>query len=424
MTRRGFLFGSLGATALFLGAASFGASKCSSRETAIFPSEFDGALYGGSGANALGLAPLAVANEAVFTTDQCQLLENRDEVVELTKSVALPYGTLVWADSDEVAACLLPCETSSPLTEVGLITLSDGKMDRVLRKAVTEEAGFEIYDVRANTKGIVWLEANIHKGDWRIYTAPTNGKREITGAPSKIAGGFWEWSCPTIVLNGDYVFWQTAPRKDSVIAKEPSFIMRAPIGGTEKDVITLLAHPGKFACEISPSEEGIVIASLVEGSKNQYQLLNVDGAGGEILKQIVLPQTMKPTYAAHGKTGFSFAFENIYAMGGGISNLGTYTPVGGNTSGEWFRFAKTPFATPAWSGNHFLVKSTSVVAGIDLAAKRYFIISPEYATQGFGEHLATQGTREQFVTFSNIDYTPLNSKHVNQCTMRVWRLKS
>ena len=39
----------------------------------------------------------------------------------------MPYGTLVWANSETYAACLLPTENSSPLTQAAVLSLSSGQ---------------------------------------------------------------------------------------------------------------------------------------------------------------------------------------------------------------------------------------------------------------------------------------------------------
>ena len=70
-------------------------------------------------------------------------------------SAKLPFGTLVWCSDDAVAACLLPTETAKPLAEVGLLDLSSAECTTIIEHAVGEAEGFEIYDVRANSAGVM-----------------------------------------------------------------------------------------------------------------------------------------------------------------------------------------------------------------------------------------------------------------------------
>ena len=73
----------------------------------------------------------------------------------------LPYGSLVWANDDDLAACLLPTDTGKPLTQVALLSLSSGNSTVVLEQAVGSDEGFEIYDVRATSSGLIWAEADL-----------------------------------------------------------------------------------------------------------------------------------------------------------------------------------------------------------------------------------------------------------------------
>lgn len=420
ISRRGFVVGACGVAAAAVGATTFGVSRCTSAREAAEAARLDPAAVGIAGATVVDEPSISVADDAVFTTDDCELLESTDGILNKVAQASLPYGTMLWASDSNVAACLLPCETSTPLTEVGLLSLADGSTSKVLEGAVGAAEGFEIYDVRANSNGIAWMEADILNGQWRLYTAALN-KHALTGDARIAAEGNAEWNCPTIALSANNVFWQLSPKKSGSAKGEPSTIMRAPFGSSKDDAMMLLATNGAFPCDMSPTPEGIVVASLVNDTKSTYQILHIDGSGGEVTDQLVLPQTMKPTYASYGGGRFSFAFEGIYSTGGGISNLGTYTPATTDSAGDWFRFPRTPFTTPAWTSDWFLVKSTNAVAGVDPASKRYFTIKPENATQGYGEFLATQGTADRFVTYSNIDYTPLNGERINECNVRIWQ---
>ena len=174
---------------------------------------------------------------------------------------------------------------------------------------------------------------------------------------------------------------------------------------------------------------------------------------------------MKPLEAGFGDTGFTFSFESIYNYGGGIANLGTYTPAGevstgvlsegaanpnGSSSTEeeprtlaennalsaastakfnalsysgstWFRFPRTPSAAPSWCGNWFMVKSTSAVCGIDFANKQYFAFDVEDGATDYGDYLASSGSTSHVVTYSNIDHTPLGGTQIKQCLVRIWQ---
>ena len=65
--------------------------------------------------------------------------------------------------------------------------------------------------------------------------------------------------------------------------------------------------------------------------------------------------------------------------GDGISNLGTDTPMAPVTPYHysdlpWFRFGRTPSATPAWNGDWFVVKSARAICGAHFASRTFFMI--------------------------------------------------
>lgn len=425
ISRRGFVFGALGvAAAAAVGGGVFAATQCSRNDT---PSDGAATSSGAASADASGLSPISVSQDAVFTNEDCTSMENRDEAVRMVAQARLPYGTILTADDDSVAACLLPCETSTPLTKVGLLSFDTGQMTCVLEGAVGGNDGFEIYDVRANTQGVVWTECDILSGTWRVYSAALSGGSgaPAIGTPALAAEGNAEWDTPSLTVSGDYAFWQVCPAKDGPRKKEPSTLMRVTFGAGEDDAKAVIESNGRMACAPSSTPTGVALAPRADIKGTSYQLTHIDASSGEITDAMLLPASMKPTYVAYGDTGFSFAFEDIYNYGDGIANLGTYTSTaaGGapDGSGEWFRFSRTPLTEPAWCGTWFIVKSTSVVAGVDMAGRRLFSISPENATQGYGEFLASSGSGKRFATYSNIDYTPLSGNKITECNVRIWQ---
>lgn len=377
---------------------------------------------------------LSVAESDVFTNEQCEAIDGPEGVLRLVSQAHLPYGTMLWAD-DDLAACLLPQPTSNPLTKVGILAFATGEVATVLDSAIGAQEGFQIYDVRANSHGAVWTEADILNGTWRVYTArlagssgaPAGGTTGTAASsaswslesPALAAEGNSAWEMPYIAVAGDYAFWQLMPERKGSAKSQDSAIMRIPFGGASEEAKAVLETDGRMACALTGNSNGITAAPRIVGDTSHYQIVHIDASSGIVDDYIVLPSSMKPTYIAYGDTGFSFAFEGIYSNGDGISNLGTYTPTGQNDSG-WFRYSRTPYTAPAWCGPWFLVKSTNVVAAVDLKGRKIFSLEPEHVTQGYGEFLASSGSGKRFATYSNIDYTPLNGQRINECNVRVW----
>lgn len=474
ISRRGFLYGAgalaAGAAISSLGCASGGNSSASSDSNPqIVGVEAPDEELAQKLSNVdtidtqIGsVAVLSVAENCVFTTENCDFVKKTSKKMKRVSRAHLPYGTLVWANDDNVAACLLPSDTATPLTKIGLLYLSTGNLYTVRESAVAQKEGFHIYDVRANSNGVAWVEANILDGKWRIYTARIADGGSKLEKPQMAEEGDNAWETPSIAVSGDYAFWQLSPTPSTSSKDSTSMLMRVRFGGSEEDSKCIYEAPGRMPCTPTPSESGVAIApkaNLESGSGSYYQLTHINADSGIVDSALALPSSMKPNYVAYGPTGFSFSFESIYNYGGGISNLGTYVPSGkdapvydaslnetagdagsnsdnmavasdaettgaspkkGEAFGEWFRFPRSPYTTPAWTNKLFLVKSTSVVAGIDLASRQYVSIEPEYALQGYGEYLASEGPLDRIVTFANIDYTPVGGDHIRECSVRVW----
>ena len=363
---------------------------------------------------------LSVSEDSVFTTDDCEYIEELEPRLSMVSQKSLPYGTMVWADDDNVACCLLPCDTSDPLTQVGMLSLLSGDLSMVLEGAIGASEGFQIFDARLNSSGAIWIEADILNGKWRVYTAVLTGGRPVS--PQVAAEGNADWEMPSIAVSGSYAFWQMVPVKDGAASEESSALMRIPFGTRMDEAKCVLESEGRFACAPSSTSTGIAAAPRADKPNVYYELTHIDAESGMVTDTLLLPPSMKPTFVAYGSTGFSFAFEDIYSYGEGISNLGTYTAAVGDVDGEWLRFTRTPFTAPAWSGGLFFVKSTSVVAVIDPVTRTYYTIQPENAMQGYGEFLASSGSVQNVVTYSNIDYTPLNKSRIYECNVRVWRV--
>lgn len=361
---------------------------------------------------------IEVSQESVFTTDDCEYIESLEGTLTMASQMSLPYGTIVWADDPNVACCLLPCETSNPLTQVGMLALSSGELATVLENAIGANDGFQIYDARLNSNGAIWLESDILNGKWRVYTGRLSSG--VITSPQIAAEGDSAWEMPSIAVSGNYGFWQLMPVKEGPASDESSLLMRIPFGAEMEQAKSVLESNGRMACPLSTTQGGVVAAPRASVKGVYYELAYVDAESGQVQDTLILPASMKPTFVSYGDTGFSFAFEDIYAYGDGISNLGTYTPALGDVDGEWLRFGRTPFTAPAWCGDMIFVKSTSVVAAINAANKTYCTIQPEHATQSYGEFLASSGSTSRIVTYANIDYTPLNKARVHECNVRVW----
>lgn len=413
LTRRHFLYGAAGvAAAALVGAGGYALDQATSK-------------------NDKSVTTLSVPTDAVFTTEDCELLEDAGAAMQLVTQKELAYGTLIWANDDTWAACLIPTEQAKPLAQIGMLSLTSGSLNVLVKNAVGEDEGFEIYDVRACATGIVWTEADIMDGSWRVYSATTDGGS--IGTPALVEEGDSNWEMPTLAAAAGHAWWQLLPRLDGERSKEDSKLKRAPFGSSEAE--TICVSEGRMCTPVCATTEGVVVTPRAQTSGTYYQLTYI-GGNGNVLDTLVLPSSMRPLEASYGENGFSFAFDAIYNYGGGIANLGTYTPaspvdaagedptgVAGATAygkGAWFRFPRTPVCAPAWCGKWFMVKSTTAVCGVDFENRRYFALETKSGCDDYGDYLASTGTQNRVVTYTNIDHTTLEGETQKCCLVRVW----
>ena len=97
--------------------------------------------------------------------------------------------------------------------------------------------------------------------------------------------------------------------------------------------------------------------------------------------------------------------------------MGTYTPRSAANAYhyddlQWFRFSRSPITAPCWSGEWFVVKSTTALCGVNFGSKSYFAIDTPSGCDTYGEHLVSTGTRSSFVGLSQItDDNDSNNDH-------------
>lgn len=375
------------------------------------------ALVGGSGAYAAGVFDsdepvvqgISVPDSAVTNLDN--LTEsNAADHLHMSASYKLPAGSLVWADNDTLAACLIPTGAVSPMHRLGLLYFSSGNLPTVMATPQGAAEGYEFMEVRASESGMIWVESNMFEQTWRIYTARVSDAQ--ASAITLVDEGDEAWLIPSIAMCGNRAFWQVVPNAEGAQAKSSSAVKTATIGSDAVDVAW--ESNRAFATRITGVGDGVIITPRAASTSIYYQLTKLSAEDASMIDQMTLPSAMTPSLASYGKTGFTFCFADIYNYGGGISNLGTYTPLAEHAAFtydnlDWFRFGRTPSANPSWCGSYFMVKSTRAIAGVSFADNTYFMIEAPSNTDSYGEYLVSSGIRKHVVGLSTITptgYTP------------------
>jgi len=409
MTRRKFLYGAASVGAV--GAAAAGGWVLSqAREESSSSS----------------LESLSVEEGYVATIDDFREV-NAEDFFTNTKSYELPFGSLIWMTDDNFATCLIPTEGTSPITTVGLLALSTGQLTTVLKQARGTEDGYDIYDVRGNGQGLIWTEANIFEGLWRIYCAKLNN--DFTLSEIRIVDeGDSSVQTPYIAIAGDYGFWTRMPQATADDARTgEAKLMRASLASGNAQ--TFFESAGRHACAPYSASGSIAIAPRHPDSSRYFQLTALDASSGSVLDTLTLPSSMRPNEIGYGTSGFAFCLDAIYEVGGAIGGLGTYTPTttpnGSYEDLRWFRFARTPYGPPCWMDNGWMiVKSNMAAFAVDTANKQYCSFDAPSGTTSWGDYLTTSGTNSAFLLAAQINKTTTSSKVTQNCDVRLWREKT
>ncbi|SEO89844.1 Tat (twin-arginine translocation) pathway signal sequence [Denitrobacterium detoxificans] len=404
LTRRHFLYGAIGVGAV--AAVGFGANTLIQQRNAASST----------------ISTLSVPASNVSTLDDYAEIE-LNNAFEQVGEYELPYGTLMWCNDDSIATCLIPTETASPLTQIGVMKLSSGNLETVVEAANGASDGFEIYDVRGTSSGLVWTEANIFEGTWRILTATLSSSNSV-GTAHVVDSGDSSTETPSIAAVDGYAYWVVMPPAGADNEKTGTAqLKRAQFG--QESTQTVYEGTGRMAAPLYGASDGVVITPRHPDGTSYFQLVHVNGSTGEVDDSITLPSAMQPVEVGYGNDRFSFCFEAIYSYGDGIANLGTYTPAtnpnGNYDSASWFRFGRTPLAPPAWCGDWLIVKSSQSVVAINFASKSYCTFGIISGATSWGDYLAVSGTHDRVVTISQINEVDTESNANQTCTVRVWK---
>ena len=460
ISRRNFVFGSL---AVGVGASLPAVLKCAE-------STPKGEMHSLNLAHASSyyeVPTLSVPSENIVPSSDFNEVEEGEapKILTETANAELPYGSILFATSPGIAACLCPHEGSShPLCKALALYTGKATTSVLLNQALLNRVGFDIFDIRISKQGIVWTECNVMSGIWCVFTATFNEDQALSGTynhsagadlaqglsseeatrlsivttpedisnatgpgighPIMMAFGNNQWQSPSIAAVGDYAIWQLMPNKKGDLTSESSTLNKSGFSEDYSEII--YESMGRFSAPPFVYKESVIIAPRVPEVSTTYQIkkFNIETLADE--DAITLPSGMAPYNIGYGPNGFSFSFLAAYSYGDGISQWGTYYPMsaGNNytdTGLNWLRHATAPTAPVSTTGAYFASKSS--ISGIilfDTTNSRYTTIPVESGSDNYGTFLASSGDTDLIVTYANIDTLGDTNNPRRMCSVRIW----
>lgn len=381
-----------------------------------------------------GSGRLSVATSQVITINDLEKVDDVEDFLQVEREVKLSYNTLVMQSSNKLLAMMESTGEGTPVCTSSTMSFTDARTTEILSTATTDKPRFEVLDFRANENGFVWVESNVLTGENIVKTAIFNSDAATEGKVAMTSGS--SHKMPLIEISGNTAWIQTAPQSTTEGEKEKLF--RIKLGASENS-LEQVTETRAFATSPTWTESGIVITPKNSYSTSCVDVSLLDGDTGDLLDNLTLPQSMTPQDVTYGKSGFSFTFQGSYDYGAGLANVGTYVQanlskkLSGDdnvakdernadlSSQNWLSFNREPTCPCAWIGNYVAVKSTSSVAIIDIANKKYALIEADDGADDYGVWLVSSGVVDHLVTLQNIDYTSVSGNAIREGRLKIWK---
>jgi hypothetical protein len=408
LTRRHFVAGVLG-VGVALVAAEGGAvlSGCSPSKEQQFEELVS------KGVEDQDIVTLNVASDQILETTDFEEVE-LENYLKLQTTHELPFGCLVHQMSSLAALVLLPGGQGESLRKIGILDLASGEVTPVVSTPVGTGKNMLIYDARASTNALIWVELDLGDHSWRTYAAVLNGT--AVGEAWMVEEGNADYEPSMLAVAGSKVYWTVMPVATGPANQEDSYLRALELGrggdaaqdsaataqGTQAATAqgtpyTVLTSHGRMITNPLVTDGVVTFVPRVDTENVYYQLTALNCSDDKPVDFTVLPQALRVTEALYMKGSFTFSIEDNYDYAGGLSHFGTYQDLGDET---YLHVSRPPLCPVACFQDFLLVKTPASIVGIDPAGKKVFVIDPPPQSTDYGEVLVGWGIQDRVVTSS------------------------
>ncbi|MCL2807226.1 MAG: hypothetical protein FWD27_03550 [Coriobacteriia bacterium] len=344
------------------------------------------------------------------------------EYLRETQNFELPLGSLVYQSSDTQALVVAPGASSKALIRLGLVQLDSGNFSPFLDEALGSGEDYVIYDARASSDAVVWVECNMVHGLWRVYAAHI-----ISGAvgegilqePHLLDEGVESHVPPQVALSGTKVYWTVMPDAAGPAATEDSYLKAVELNAvaTQASVEPKIVYTSHGRMIATPLVSGDLITFVprVDTDAVYYQLTTMDIATDTVQNIAILPPSLRVSDAVWLGDGFAFGIEGNYDYAKGLSLFGTYLQLG---DGQFLYTNKAPTSAAMRMESLTFVKSTKNVLGLDPANDSVAIVRFMQDCVAYGDIMAGVGEQNRLVIYTTV--TSRMGLEKGRCRVRVF----
>lgn len=341
------------------------------------------------------------SDEATVVTGENGDFSFVDVDFEPTVSVDLPRGNVIHAAEGTILPVMTAGSAATPMVVASALNLATGSLLPVVEKPVGDDTGnVVIYDAHCSDEAFAWVELDTLTRAWVLYASGLNASGLI-GTPTTLWHGDIDWSPPRIAVSGKRVIWLVMPAPKGHKTTEHSIAYLWNVGDAAATAVA--DSPGRFATVPVISQGSVTLTPRVRADEGVFYGITaytLDDSLGTIVDRLVMPQGVRPFYAARIGDAFAFSVEANYASGGLLGTMGTYFGV---ADGPFTHVPLEPYAEVCGNGlGIYIIKSRSSYIVIDVPNQRYAALGAVNRSVDYGEYPARVGSSTSFVTYATV----------------------
>ena len=364
-----------------------------------------------------------------LSVDPTQVLAHTDmamhegiDYLRETHNFELPLGSLVHQSSNTHALVKAPGASYNALIRLGFADFEAGTFTPILGQALGALEDYVIYEARASSQAIAWVECNMVHGFWRVYAtllADGTANEEIMQQAQLLDSGVGTHVPPLLAVSDRKVYWTVMPDPTGTASTEDSYLKAVDFSkssqatGIEPQIV-YTSH-GRMITTPIVSGDMLTFVPRVDTGSVYYQLTTMDMRNDEIKNISILPPSVRVSDAVWLESGFAFGIEANYDYALGLSLFGTYLQLG---NGQYLYVNKVPTSASLRMKSLTYVKSTKNVLGLDPQSGTAVIVGTLQDCVDYGDVLAGAGLQDRLVVFTTV--TSRIGLELGRCQVRVF----